>query len=306
MFTVGNLPENTVDAEDSESLLSYSSPSKVYVYDQNFILIQTFSSDENFDTSFKASVIVNDEVYIGTSEAGMLNNVISTPSEYLQILPNGPIRNNSFRIDSSPNGLIATYGEFTAALNPFPLNSRGLSYFRGNQWNNIPFDSLLGAKVLNKITPNPANPREVYVSSFYDGILVLDNYNPEILFDETNSGLESLILPGNPDVSDIRVSGSAFDNNGLLWSITSRIESPLKSYDPNSGAWRSYSFASLIGDPLTDETGFSRWKLMIWELNGLGLILMVYMPIMKINRHRLKIYFQKSKICHFLGLQPSL
>jgi hypothetical protein len=39
-----------------------------------------------------------------------------------------------------------------------------------------------------------------------------------------------------------------FDNNGLLWTITSRINSPLKSFNPASNQWKSYSFTDIISD----------------------------------------------------------
>ncbi|WP_115460931.1 type IX secretion system anionic LPS delivery protein PorZ [Winogradskyella aurantiaca] len=244
------------EAEVSDQYLNVTFSDEVLIYDDQINLVTTFAPNDDFDTRFTSSIINNNEIFIGTQSQGVLSNLIASPSEYLQLLPNGPLRNNGFRIDSGTNALIITYGEFTQALNPFPLNSRGLSYFRQEGWTNIPFDSLLGARVLNKITPNPSNPTEAYVSSFHDGLLVLNNLEPTVLYDETNSGLESLVLPGNPDVSDIRVSGSGFDINGLFWSVTSRVERPLKSFDPNTGSWRSYSFSNVIGDPLTGEIGF--------------------------------------------------
>ena len=67
---------------------------------------------------------------------------------------------------------------------------------------------------------------------------------------------ESLILPNDPNYIDIRVSASEFDRNGLLWTMTSRVDRALKSYDPITGNWQGYSFGSLIDDPLNDELGF--------------------------------------------------
>jgi len=45
--------------------------------------------------------------------------------------------------------------------------------------------------------------------------------------------------------------------NGLLWTISSLIESPLKSYNPSTNQWKSFSFSDLIPDELNDELGFS-------------------------------------------------
>ena len=251
-----NFPAVPEEAEVSDQYLNVTLPDEVLVYDDQITLVTTFEPNEDFNTRFTSSIINNNEIFIGSSDLGVLSNRITQPSDYLQLLPNGPIKNSVFRIDASTGFVWATYGEFTEDLNPFPLNSEGISYFRSESWTNIPFDSLLGARELNKITPNPNNPSQVFISSFKDGILELNNFQPTVLYDETNSGLESLVLPGDPDFRGIRVSGAAFDNNGLLWSMTSRVARPLKSYDQNNGAWRGYDFTELIGDPLLGEIGY--------------------------------------------------
>ena len=99
--------------------------------------------------------------------------------------------------------------------------------------------------------------KSVFISSFNDGLLELNDDKATILYNQTNSGLESLILPSNPSYVSIRVSGSQFDSNGLLWTITSRNDNPLKSYDPSTNQWMSYSFVDIIPDGLLDELGFS-------------------------------------------------
>ena len=82
------------------------------------------------------------------------------------------------------------------------------------------------------------------------------NNGPKNRYDETNSALESLVLPSSPNYRSIRVSGLEFDRNGLLWSITSLIRTPLKSFDPNTNQWRSYDFSELTPNPLSNNLGF--------------------------------------------------
>ena len=53
----------------------------------------------------------------------------------------------------------------------------------------------------------------------------------------------------------VRVSGANFDDNGLLWSVSSLVDRALKSYNPVSNQWQGYSFSDLIGDPF-NELGF--------------------------------------------------
>ncbi len=88
---------------------------------------------------------------------------------------------------------------------------RGLSYLRDNNWESIPFDSVFGARNLSKISVNPFNPNQAFVSSFQNGILEINNFEPTILYNQENSGLESLIIPSNPSAVSIRVSASTFD-----------------------------------------------------------------------------------------------
>jgi len=244
------------DAAVSEDYLVYTMPEEVAVFDRNLVQMGLFEPNEEFDTTFNASGISGETIYIGTADRGLLEANLTTPLTYESILPNGPLKNAVFRLEANNNKVWTTFGFFSPELNPFPLNSEGISYLDEETWVNIPFDSLLGARELNKITPHPFNPNQVFISSFKDGILEINNLEATTLFDETNSSLQSLVLPGAPDFRGIRVSGAAFDNDGKLWSMTSRVSRPLSSYDPNTGSWQSYSFESLIGDPLVGEIGY--------------------------------------------------
>jgi hypothetical protein len=254
--TLFTLPELPLDAEVSDSSLIFSTLNRVYIYDENIQLVNSFQSTEDFDTNFTSATLLDGYTYIGTNTLGVLSSQISGTNMYLQIKPNGPSENNIFRLNATTETAWATYGEYNEALNPYPLTSKGISYYYDNIWQNIPFDSLFAARELNEITPNIFNPRQVFISSYKDGILELNNFEPTILFNQANSDLESLILPENPNFVGIRVSASEFDRNGLLWSLSSKVDRALKSYDPLTNTWQNYSFFSLINDPLNDEVGF--------------------------------------------------
>jgi hypothetical protein len=57
---------------------------------------------------------------------------------------------------------------------------------------------------------NPNKEEEVYASSFFSGLLKIDADKPTLLYNQTNSGLESLTFAG-PNYIDIRINGAAFD-----------------------------------------------------------------------------------------------
>ncbi len=254
--TLFTLPSIPLDADTSDSSLIFSTANTVYVYDENIQLVNSFQPTEDFDTNFTSATLLDGFIYIGTGTLGVLSSQISDNSTYFEIKPNGPSDNNIFKLNATTETVWATYGAYDESLNPFPLSSRGISYLNDEVWRNIPFDSLLGARELNEITPNIFNPSQVFISSFKDGILELNRFEPTVLLNQTNSGLESLILPGNPNFVGIRVSAAEFDRNGLLWSLTSRVDRALKSYDPSTNSWQGYSFSSLINNALNDEVGF--------------------------------------------------
>ena len=246
-----------LDLKSSNNNLIVTTKENVYVYDVNFNLLVNLRASIDFNTEFTTAISTLEGVYIGTKDFGVLKTTIDNPLEFTEIHPNGPLRNNTFSVQAKFNNVWATYGDYTLDFNPFPLKEFGISHLFQEEWKNITYDSLFDSRNLNVISINPLNTRQVFVSSFKDGILEFNDGEPTTRYDQTNSGLESLILPGNPNFVGIRVSGTAFDQDGLLWSITSRIDKPLKSYNPSSGQWQSFDFTSLIPNSLIDELGFS-------------------------------------------------
>ncbi|WP_405294210.1 two-component regulator propeller domain-containing protein [Algibacter sp. Ld11] len=228
----------------------------VFVYDVDFTLLAQASDTADFNTNFNAATIDSDNIYVGTSSFGILATSIVNPIDFEEIHPDGPLLNKPFSIQAEPNGVWVTFGEYTLEYNPYPLNARGVSHLNKETWINTDYSNVFGAKSLNAISVNPLNNKQVFVSSFFSGLLEFNDDEPTVLYNQTNSGLESLVS-GNPSYVDIRVGQSIFDNIGLLWSITSRVDKPLKSYNPDNNQWVSYSFESLIEDALNDNLGFS-------------------------------------------------
>ncbi|MAX69884.1 MAG: ABC transporter substrate-binding protein [Flavobacteriaceae bacterium] len=252
LFALDVLP---LDSQVSSTGLIFSSANKVDFYNENIQLVNSLTPNEDYDTSFTSAIAINDIVFVGTSDFGVLRTSLSDGSLYTSIKPSGPSENNIFKIDATTNTVWATYGAYNEALNPYPLNSKGISYLRDDLWENIPFDNVLGTRELNTITPNIFNPNQVFISSFFNGILVLEDFQPTIQLNQTNSGLESLDN-GNPNNIDIRISATEFDTEGRLWVLNSRVDEALKRYDPITGNWQGYSFSDIIDNPMQDETGF--------------------------------------------------
>ena len=240
-----SLPKQIKSSNDT---LIVTLANTVYVYDANFNLISQASISPEFPTQYTSATTDANFIYIGTTDFGILKTPRSSPNTFEEIHPSGPLLNAPFSINAQPNGVWVTFGEYNSFYNPYPLNSRGFSHLKNDQWLNTPYSDVFDAKCLNTITVNPANANQVFISSFFSGLLEVNNEVPTLLYNEKNSGLESLILPTDPNYIDVRVGSTAFDANGLLWSITSLIDKPLKSFNPSNNSWTSYSFTGLFQD----------------------------------------------------------
>jgi hypothetical protein len=179
----------------------------------------------------------------------------SDTSNVLEIRPDGPLRNDPFSLRAGTNNLWVTYGDYSVFYNPYPLRSRGVSHLENEEWVNIPNDSVLGTRNLNSISINPADSDEVFISSFIDGLLEVNNNEASMLYNQFNSGLESLANTGSQP-SDIRLSATNFDSQGILWTATGRVDHPLKSFNPSTGQWQLYDFDDIYIDPFEDEWGY--------------------------------------------------
>ncbi|MBT8267494.1 MAG: ABC transporter substrate-binding protein [Bacteroidia bacterium] len=254
---VGNYGSGPVDMKSANDRLVITLEDEVYIYDEAFNLLSIHGISPDYETLFTSAVSTEDEVFIGTEGFGILAANFVNPLDYVDIFPDGPLRNDAFSLQAEAGNLWVSYGDYTLSYNPAPERRYGVSHLRDEQWNNIPYDSLLNGRNLNAISINPLDPNQVFISSFGQGIVEINNDIPTIKYDQNNSGLESIVLPNNPNFVSIRVSGSTFDSNGLLWSMTCRVDRPLKSYNPSTGQWQGFDFSEVIPDGLFDELGFS-------------------------------------------------
>ena len=189
-YTYDDLP---IDLKSANGYLTVTLDDEVFVYDEALNLISQHLPNTDLESDFTCAVSTETDVYIGTADLGILTAPLSMPADYIEIRPDGPLRNNSFNIQAGFGDLWVSYGDYTLTYNPAPVRRYGVSHLMNGEWNNIPYDSLFGSKNLNAISINPTNPTQVFISSFFDGILELNNGEPTILYDQDNSGLESLV-----------------------------------------------------------------------------------------------------------------
>ncbi|MCL6293667.1 two-component regulator propeller domain-containing protein [Jejuia spongiicola] len=266
LFQFADVP---VDVRATNDTLLVTTRNSSFVYDSNFNLMSQANVNSAFDTNFTSAITDSEFIYIGTTDFGVLKTLISNPVEYEEIHPEGPLLNIPFSIQAGQNDLWVTFGEHTFFYNPYPLNNRGISHFKDNAWVNTPYEDVLDAKCLNAISINPSNSNQVFVGSYFNGLLEINDEIPSVLYNETNSDLESLVLPSDPNYVDIRVGPFAFDRNGILWTLTSQVEKPLKAYNPSSNQWQSYDFTQFrtelgFGNIVIGDDG-TKWIAGYWN-----------------------------------------
>jgi ligand-binding sensor domain-containing protein len=267
-----NYPEGVIDIRTNADYFTVTSPNHVYVYNlaaQQILHIQSSQVTGN-PATFTCATIINDLIYIGTNERGILTSNMSSPTNFSEIKPDGPERNYIFRVRKSSSALWALYGRYNRTYNPFNLDPPyGLfqypisKFTTQNGWDMIPYSDLFGAKSLSNIAFNPNNDKDFYVSSYFSGLLKVVNETPTVLYDNTNTGTNGLELLSTSD--GIRVNGPAYDRNGDLWMTENMVAKALK-VKRASGSWQSYDLSAVIPESNLESYGilavdknFTKW-----------------------------------------------
>jgi hypothetical protein len=255
-------PQTIAELKVSDQHLLVTTPSKVYQYAAGFNETDTYITSLEFETVFTGALTIDNVIYIGTTDFGVLRSKAISPPQYEEIHPIGPLLNNVFSLEYGYNSLWVTYGAYSIFFNPYPLRKRGISRLYNTEWNNTKYDSIQESTQtevydLNKISINPLDPTQVFISSFHSGLLSVKTEDSIELLNPANSGLESPLYSSDPTYVTIRISGSSFDNDANLWVLNSKVQSPLKKFNPSTNQWTSYDFTPIIPEAIGDELGFS-------------------------------------------------
>ena len=247
-----------ININSSDSKFIIITDEKCLIYNDQLTQLVYEIDSEIYSSGFNQGIIKDNYIYIATNENGVL--IINNNSgDYSYLKPDGPLENDIFSVETLNNKTWVSYGNYTEYFNPYPLKFSGLSNYDENlnSWFNIGRDSIPELAVnLNNISINPFNNDNVFISSFEGGLLEIENLNIIDFYDNNNSGLESLSID-DPLYESVRISDIEFDQNGVLWILNSRIDSPLKSYNLENNSWNSYDFTEIINDGFQDELGFN-------------------------------------------------
>lgn len=228
-----------------------TSANHVYVFNSSGIQSNHIQSSliTEETVTFTCATVQNNTIYIGTDDNGLISLPINT-NDYEIIMPDGPSRNKIFSISFNSNTLWAVYGGYDISYNPYTyigynLTQFGVSKLFENQWKNIPYSEVLGAKSISRITINPNDANQVFASSYHNGLLKIESDVPTEILNGTNSGLESLDT-GNLTEA-IRIGPTTFDKNGNMWVMNARIKNGLKVLKSNN-QWQSFNMENILQD----------------------------------------------------------
>ncbi|KGO81138.1 ABC transporter substrate-binding protein [Flavobacterium beibuense F44-8] len=251
------MPEAVVDFRSAGGYLIITTPGLIDVYNEQLMLMHTIDSIPIADVTFSCTTIVNEKIYTGTTNSGLFTAALNNLSFFVDITPDGPLENRIFSLEKSANNLWAVYGGYNIFYTP-DYALKGISRFTSEGWKHIPFYTLPEYPLsLSDIVVKPGLESPVYIASYQSGLLKLTGGEPEILYDDSNTGnngLESLVLSSAPDYKSIRINGPTFDRNGNLWMTNSSVLKPLKVLRSN-GQWAEYSFEDITSNPEGDDYG---------------------------------------------------
>jgi hypothetical protein len=220
----------------------------------NNFLKEVFTTEANttYNFTLNTSFVLDNILFLGTKEYGILISPISETLAYDEIHPEGPLTNSPFSITAKNNNLWVVYGGYDDTYAPIGRR-QGYSYFNGENWNNIAFNSDFPVTDMVDVTIDPSNENKVFISSVGDtgsinsvstgGLLVVEDGVATEFYNHLNSTLED-ILPLISTRVTIRVSGSAFDRQGNLWVTNYEVDNKLHKLSPN-GQWSSIDMSTV-------------------------------------------------------------
>ena len=238
------LSDTILNLKASEEYITATTRKSAFIYNISISQEIITTTTVEFDYNLNAAYAENNTVYLGTNEFGILQRSFSNTIEHFEIHPQGPTSNDIFSITADNNNLWVVYGGYDGAFTPIGRRS-GFSHFNGENWINTPLLNTSLVRDLVHITTDPTIENKVYISSWNDGILVVEDDIIQTHLTDQNSGLEKLVNPGFPDFFSIRINGTAFDNQGNFWVANAWVDKRLKKLSTN-GTWSEFDLSSIM------------------------------------------------------------
>lgn len=253
-----------IDLRENDGFLVVSTHSQVFVYNTSLFQSLNFQSYQipNQNLSFTSATVIENQVYVATNENGILTFPLTNTASFEFIMPNGPIKNEIFRLKKAPSKLWVTYGKHNYTFDP-DYSQIGIStYDVENSWIYTPFSNFLGANSLCDLNYNPNNENEVYICSYNNGLLKISEDSINLFTDTTAPPNSPQVQEWVPNFYQIRVSNPTFDKSGNLWFTNDLTGRALKVLKANN-QWQSFDLNSVI-----EESLYERYSSLIIDKNN--------------------------------------
>ncbi len=176
------------------------------------------------------------EFWMADENVGLVH--FSNPSDPNKeiITPNSTSTTNVFDIDYINGHLWTVSGGYGIGLNEFLFNHKS-----DGTWSNFPknTDNGKGGWVRDMVSVliNPNNPSNVYIGSWLNGLLEINNDVITNIYDGNNSLLDTLFY-----ANITSVSAMSYDDNNNLWVTSSFTKNNILAVKTPNNIWYNYSF----------------------------------------------------------------
>ena len=201
----------------------------------------------------------NKTQWIGDASQGLIQ--ISN-TDQVQILPDGPVSNNIFKIKATANALWAVRG-LPHQIQPIQIPAE-CSIYRNGKWTGLDMNNpfLKSAYNLNDIAIDPLDENHAFVSSAHSGIFEIIDDNIVEQYTETNSGVEKVYVWHLVNGLVMDKEGNLFANNQSdLNPIVVKPKVITNNDSANIYGWYRYNYASnaKYSDPWLHQTIQTSW-----------------------------------------------
>ena len=239
--------------KSSDTSMTIALANRVEVLNNNLGVVKQITTTSTHNFQLHNAFEENGYVYLGTTTFGILKT--SEGISFQEIHPQGPMFNDIFSMDVYNNNLWLVYGGYNATYTPSG-SRKGFSHFNGQHWKNYPYDPNVPIADLVSVNINRNDENSVFISAFGDvtgpqintplsgGLLSIQNGEIQNFYNHLNSPLQDIEENMSNRVT-IRVSGSAFDNQGNLWMTNIGVSKKLKKLSAN-GQWEGFDIESII------------------------------------------------------------
>lgn len=216
---------------------------KMYVYEATKVWI--YAKDASAPSSFSVASLIsmaddaNEGAYwVGTAGGGGLAKVQQVGSSYSFIQqgvkPQGPLTNYPFEMNYTGGKIRLVGGGYYYDRFFYPPQ---LSEFDKNGWFNYA-DPGIGAGDYTSVDVNPADPTNVFVSTWGIGVFEFKDKAFKAVYDYRNSSLTNI----NPTGYYMRVDGLKFEGPDKFWVCNTMVKTVINLFQKEGGVWKSYGF----------------------------------------------------------------